>query len=166
MPRGRRNAAGSLRRMAYTTAEGRQQILDELARATDELGFAFASLGEAYEQLDEQTGDRLEEQLYRPVQGAYGRARRTHAEFAQRAGLEGRSFAPSPTGLPSGGARGFIDAAVEAIGAADSMLAELQDSMLPVEVGDPELRAGISDVREHASDISRRARELVRTLGR
>jgi hypothetical protein len=152
--------------MAYTTAEGRQQILDELARATDELGYAFAALGEAYEQVDEQTGDRLEEQLYRPVQGAYGRARRTYADFAQRTGMPSRTFEPQATGLPSGGPRSFIDAAVEAVGAADAILAELQDSMLPVEVGDPELRASLADVREHASDISRRARELVRTLGR
>jgi hypothetical protein len=152
--------------MAYTTAEGRQQILDELGRATDELGYALAALGEAYEQVDEQTGDRLEEQLYRPVQGAYGRARRTHAEFARRAGLAVREFEAQAPGVPSSGARGFIDAAVEAVGAADAVLAELQDSMLPVEVGDPELRAGLSDVREHTSAVSGRARELVRTLGR
>ena len=151
--------------MAYTTAEGRQEILDELAKATDELGFALGALGEAYEQVDEQTGDRLEEQLYRPVQGAYGRARRTHAEFAQRTEMPGTTFEPvSPRA--GAGARELIDDAVEAVGAADAILAELQDSMLPVEVGDPELRAGLSDVREHTSAVSSRARELVRTLGR
>jgi hypothetical protein len=151
--------------MAYTTAEGRQQILDELAKATDELGWALAALGDAYEQVDEQTGDRLEEQLYRPVQGAYGRARRTHAEFAQRTEMPGTTFEPgSPRA--GAGARELIDDAVEALGAADAILAELQDSMLPVEVGDTELRAGLSDVREHTSTVSGRARELVRTLGR
>jgi hypothetical protein len=152
--------------MAYTTAEGRQEILDELARATDEIGFALAALGAAYEQVDEQTGDRLEEALFRPVQGAWGRARRTYAAFAERAGMEGRSFEQPSAGLPSHGARGFIDEAVEAIGAADGILAELQDSMLPVEVGDPELRAGLADVREHLGTVSSGARELVRTLGR
>ena len=152
--------------MAYTTAEGRQEILDELARATDEIGFALAALGAAYEQLDERTGDRLEEELFRPVQGAWGRARRTHAAFAERAGLEGRSFEQPSPGLPSHGARGFIDEAVEAIGAADGILSELQDSMLPVEVGDPELRAGLADVRELLAAIGDRAHRLISTLGR
>jgi hypothetical protein len=38
--------------------------------------------------------------------------------------------------------------------------------MLPVEVGDPELRAGLADVRELVGNLRSRARELVRTLGR
>ena len=46
------------------------------------------------------------------------------------------------------------------------MLATLQDSMLPVEVGDPELRAGLSAVRESIGPLPGRARELLRTLGR
>ena len=46
------------------------------------------------------------------------------------------------------------------------MLGELQDSMLPIEVGDVELRAGLSEVRELIGGVRVRARELVRTLGR
>ena len=38
--------------------------------------------------------------------------------------------------------------------------------MLPVEVGDPELRAGLEEVRELLSALPGRARQLVRTLGR
>ncbi len=38
--------------------------------------------------------------------------------------------------------------------------------MLPVEVGDPELRAGLAEVRELVGHLRRDARELVRTLGR
>jgi hypothetical protein len=38
--------------------------------------------------------------------------------------------------------------------------------MMPVEVGDPELRAGLSEVRELLSDVRARAREFTRTLGR
>ena len=38
--------------------------------------------------------------------------------------------------------------------------------MLPVEVGDRELRAGIAEVRELLGGLRGRARELVRTLGR
>ena len=64
------------------------------------------------------------------------------------------------------GARGHIDHAVEAIRRADDLLGELQDSMLPVEIGDAEVRAGLSDVREQIGVVPGRARELVRTLGR
>jgi len=151
--------------MAYTNAEGRQELLDELAGATDALALALAALGEAYEQLDEQAGDRLEEVLFRPVQQAYGRAKRTHTEFGARHGLPERPFAPGNAGHASG-ARGHIDHAVEAIRRADDLLAELQDSMLPVEVGDAELRAGMSEVRRQLGDVTGQARQLVSRLGR
>ena len=86
--------------MAYTTAEARQQLLDDLAHAVDEIGVALAALGGAYELLDEHTADRLEEELFRPVQVAYGRAQRTHAGFAERHGLPGRAFEPSTAAAP------------------------------------------------------------------
>ena len=152
--------------MTYVSQEARQRLLDEVADAIDEIGQAIASLGAAYEQLDEHTADVLEEELFRPVQLAYGRARRTHAAFANRSKLPGREFAPASAGLPSQGVRGFIDAAVEAIEEADDLLVELQDSMMPVEVGDPELRAGLADVRERLGVLPDRARELLRRLGR
>ena len=38
--------------------------------------------------------------------------------------------------------------------------------MLPVEVGDPELRAGLSSAREALAAIPLGAREIVRTVGR
>jgi hypothetical protein len=152
--------------MAYATQEARQQLLDAVADATDELARALAALGAAYEQLDEHTADRLEEALFRPVQVAYGRAKRTHAGFAARHGLPGRAFAPASAGRASLGVRGHLDGAVEAVDAADDILAELQDSMRPVEVGDAELRAGLAEVRELLGHLHGRARELVRTLGR
>jgi hypothetical protein len=152
--------------MAQTTVEARQQLLDTLAEAIEEIGFALASLGAAYEQLDVTHADELEEELFRPVQLAYGRARRMHAQFADRHGLEGREFESSSPGLPSTGAKGFIDNAVVAVGKADHALAELQDSMLPVEVGDPELRAGLADLRGLVGNLAQRAREVVRTIGR
>ena len=152
--------------MAYAAADGRQQLLDTLADATDELGLALAALGEAYEQLDEFAGDALEEQLFRPVQLAYGRASRSHGQFAARHNMDGRTFDPQSAGLPSLGAKGFIDSAVEAIREADGTLSTLQDSLLPVEVGDAQLRAELSDLREIMGDLPHRARELVRTLGR
>ncbi len=152
--------------MTYTTADGRRQVLDALARAVEEIGVALAALGEAYELLDENTADRLEQELFRPVQSAYGRAQRTYTGFADRHELPHRAFAPAPPGAPSTGVRGFIEAALDATARADGELAALQDSMLPIEVGDAELRAGLQEVRELLGELRGRARELVRRLGR
>jgi hypothetical protein len=152
--------------MAYATAEARQDLLDAIAEATEHIGVALSAIGAAYEQLDEQSAERLEEELFRPVQLAYGRARRTHAGFAERHALPGRSFAPPPAGHPSQGVKGFLDAAVEATGAADVALSTLQDSMRPVEVGDPELRAGLAEVRELLGRLPGRARRFVSLFGR
>jgi hypothetical protein len=127
---------------------------------------ALAALGAAYEQLDEQSADRLEEELFRPVQTAYGRAQRTHTGFAERHGLSTRKFEPAAAGHPSQGVRGYLERAVEAVDEADILLAELQDSMRPVEVGDTELRSGLAQVRELVGDLRGRTREFVRTLGR
>lgn len=152
--------------MPYSTQEARQELLDEVAAATDDLGAAIAALGEAYEHLDEASADRLEAALFRPVQTAYGRAQRTHAGFAGRVGLPGRTFAQPAAGHPSQGAKGFIDAAVSATTRADDRLGELQDSLRPVDVGDAELRAGLSEVRRLIGDVPARARDLTRGLGR
>ena len=119
--------------MAYVTREAREQLLETVAEATDELGTAVAALGAAYEQLDEASGDRLEERLFRPVQHAYGRAQRTYAGFAERHGLEARAFTPQSGGLPSQGIHGFLERTLDAVEEADLILVELQDSMLPVE---------------------------------
>jgi hypothetical protein len=152
--------------MAYVTAQARQELLDTIAEAIDEIGVALAALGAAYEQLDENTADRLEEELFRPVQVAYGRAKRTHSGFAERYGLAGRTFEPAIPGSPSHGVKGFVEEAVDAVGRADHGLSELQDSMRPVDVGDAELRAGLADVREHLGGLRSRARQLVSILGR
>jgi hypothetical protein len=152
--------------MAYVTAEARQNLLDDLAMSIDELGVALAALGAAYEALDEQSGDRLEERLFRPVQSAYGRAQRTHSAFAERYGLPTRTFAPASAGLPSQGVKGFLEKASEAIAESDTLLVELQDSMAPVEVGDEQLRAGLSEVRALLSDLQDRAALFVSRFGR
>jgi hypothetical protein len=152
--------------MAYTTADARQGLLDTVAVAIEQLGLALAALGEAYEQLDEQSAERLESELFRPVQVAYGRAQRTYAGFAERHELPRRTFAPATPGAPSTGARGFIDSAVDAVASADHALSELQDSMAPVEVGDAELRDGLREVRELIGKLGAGARNFVRTLGR
>ena len=152
--------------VAYSTAEARQELLDDVAAATDDLGVALAALGEAYEHLDDTSGDRLEEALFRPVQVAYGRAKRTHAEFAQRVGIPGRTFVQPEPGHPSQGVKGFIDTAVSATTRADDRLGALQDSLRPVDVGDAELRAGLSEVRRLIDGVPARARDLTRVIGR
>ena len=152
--------------MAYASQQARQDLLASVAEAIDEMGRALAALGDAYDQLDERTADLLEEQLFRPLQAAYGRAQRTHAAFAARHDLEGRSFEPTGPGAPSRGVREFVETAADAVTEADDILAELQDSMLPVEVGDAELRAGLADVRERLGAIPDRAQQLLRTFGR
>jgi hypothetical protein len=152
--------------MPYATSEARRDLLDTLAEAADALGFALACLAEAYDKLDEHNGDRLEEELFHPVQVAYGRAKSTHTEFAGRHGLPARRFEQASAGVSPRGAPGFIDQAVEAVAEADRTLAELQDSMLPVEAGDAELRAGLTAVRERVRGVPGTARELLRTLGR
>jgi hypothetical protein len=152
--------------VAYSAGEARRQLLDDMATATDQLALSVAALTEAYEELDEQTADRLEAELFRPVQHAYGRLRRTHMEFAERYRLAGRTFEPSSGGMHSGDPRVYVDRAVEAIERADQILAELQDSMMPVEVGDRELRDGLSETREAIAELPARARRLMRAQGR
>jgi hypothetical protein len=152
--------------MTYDAAAARQNLLDTVAAAIDDLAVALAALGGAYDLLDERNADLLEEQLFRPVQTAYGRAQRTHAAFAERSGLAGRSFTPAVQGAPSHGPQGFVEAAVEATLDADQTLADLQDSMAPVEVGDPELRAGLAEVRTLIGPLEQRAGVFLSERGR
>ena len=152
--------------MAYTGAQGREQLLNTVAAAIEQIGLALACVGAAYERVDEQTAERLERELFLPVQRAYGRAQRTHSEFARRHGLAPRSFTAASAGAPSRSVRDLLDGASDAVSAADTTLATLQDSMLPVEVGDPELRSGLQEVRLLLGELRGRTRELMRTLGR
>jgi hypothetical protein len=152
--------------MAYTTQEGQQQVLDQIAEAVQEIGTALTALGEAHEQLDEQSAERLEGELFRPVQRAYALARRTGADFAGRSGLTLGELESQARGAPSRGAKGFVEDARDAVERADVTLAELQDSMLPVEVGDPQLRGGLSSVRELLGTVAPAARAMLRTFGR
>src|SRR5215210_8050853 len=130
--------------MTYVARNARQDLLDAVGEAIDELDMAVTALGAAHEQLDDASAERLEDELFRPVQLAYGRARRAHAGFAARHGLPGHDAGTASSGLPSQGARGFLARGVDATQEADSILSVLQDSMMPVEVGDPELRAGLA----------------------
>jgi hypothetical protein len=152
--------------MSYSEADARQQLLDALGEAIDQLARALAALGGAYELLDDQQAERLEEQLFLPVQRAYGRARRTYIEFASRYRLSEREFAMRSSGLPSTGVRGFIEDALAAVEKAELELVALQESDVAIDVGDAELRAGLSEVRRVLDGLSQHAREFLRSFGR
>ena len=145
-------------------AEARQELLDTVARAIDQIAVALAALGDAFELLDERAADVLEAQLFRPVQSAYGKAKRAHSEFAARNRMRQRRFDPRAPRVAT--ARESIERATEAAGEADGILADLQDSLLPVTVGDAELRAGLADVRRTLAELQQKANAFLRVLGR
>jgi hypothetical protein len=151
--------------VSYSTESGRQQILDEAAAAVEELGTALAVLADAYDHLDEHAADRVEESVFRPLQAAYGQLRRTHAEFAARYNLPARTFRPGNAGLPAD-VRVLLERIADATQAAEDGLAALQDSLLPVEVGDAELRAGLSRTRTLIASVPATCDDIVRTIGR
>jgi len=152
--------------MSYIAREARQELLETVARAAEDIGAALALVEAAYELLDEGSADRLEEQLFRPVQRAYGRARRTHSGFAERHGLDARALSPRQPTHAAAQPRELVEDAADAAVEAEDQLSELQDSMMPVEVGDPELRAGLAEVREALAVVQERADAFLRTLGR
>jgi hypothetical protein len=152
--------------MSYSTVEARKDLLAAIGDAIDDLARALAALGAAYELLDPFKAEELEVGLFGPVQVGYGRARRTAGGFAERYELPVRTFSKFAPRAPSGGLQGFLDDTVAAVTSADATIATLQDSMMPVEVGDETLRAGLAEVREIIADVPARARELSRTFGR
>jgi hypothetical protein len=149
-----------------TDAEVRAGVLETIAEAIDQLGAALAALGVAYELLDERSADRLEDELFGPVQKAYGRAKRTYADFAARYGLPAQTFTQPTSTSGSRDIRRFLDAAVEGVDEAEEILIHLQDSGQTVDYGDADLRAGLAGVRELVGTVRTSARQFVRTLGR
>jgi hypothetical protein len=100
------------------------------------------------------------------VQAAYGRARRARAEFAERYALRDGTLEPHPGAVGVHDPRTHIERALEAVQAADQGIADLQDSMLPVDVGDPQIRAGLSETRSLIAEVPAHARQILRILGR
>ena len=129
-----------------------------LGEAVEYLGEGIGSLGEAYEVLDDQTADTLEEKLFGPMQRGYGRAKKAYADFAGRHGLEGRTFDAPASPLMSGKAADLIASAGGSAEAADFTLAELQDDRAFLAVGDQELRTDVVSAREAIADVPRAAR--------
>ncbi|MGC9220589.1 MAG: hypothetical protein ACP5H2_04455 [Solirubrobacteraceae bacterium] len=151
--------------MTYTNAQGQTQILADASDASARLGVALAELAEAYEHLDEPMADRIEAELHRPLQAAYGRLKRTIREFAGRTGLVAPDGETTTRPAPQDPRLALQDAA-DAIQSADEILAALQDTLLPVEVGDAELRSGLTQTRSAITALPALCDGLVHTLGR
>jgi hypothetical protein len=152
--------------MAYTSESARRQLLDQLGHAIEQLAVALAALSEAYEAVDERTAAQLEEHLFLPVQAAYSQARRTRSGFAERHQLPAQALAATPGIAHSPDPRIHLERAVETVERVDHLIAEMQDSMLPVEVGDRELRDGLTAVRELIAGAPAQGRQLLRLIGR
>jgi hypothetical protein len=130
--------------VAYTNAEGRQQVLDDLASALDQVDLALDGVSGAYELLDDAAARRVEDQLFRPSQSASAQLRRTRSEFAARHDLSGDAGERQPPHAAPGNAGSMIQDAAAAATRADLILGGLQDSLLPIVVGDRELRRASS----------------------
>ncbi len=152
--------------MSFTNEEGRRQLLDDVKGAAEELALALACLSEAYEALDDDTADRMEAEMFRPVQAAYGRVRRARTEFAERYRISDGDLGGAPDSVGVQSVQRYIERAVEAAEAADQRIGDLQDSMLPVDVGDAEIRAGLAETRTLIADVPGTGRRILRTLGR
>jgi hypothetical protein len=152
--------------VSYSSEDARRQLVEDLGSAAAQLELALASLGEAYQEVDEATGERLETQLFRPVRSAYATARRTATGFAERHRLPAPEFDPAAAPAYSGDPRVHLQRALDATEGADRAIAEMQDSMLPVEVGDRELRDGLTRTRELISAVPGEGRQLLRMIGR
>ena len=122
--------------MSYTTADGRRQVLDALAAAADQLGNAVAYLG----------GPTNSSTTMPPSAWRSSCSARCSSRTAGRGACTAssrsattspaRSFEAQQPHMRANDARGLIDSAVEAVARADGGLGGLQDSMLPIEVGD------------------------------
>jgi predicted RNase H-like HicB family nuclease len=152
--------------MSYSSADARVSMLRDVVSAADALAAALANLGEAYELLDEDHADALEARVFRPVQAAYARVRHTHSVFAGKHGLPEHRFTAGSPGAQTPDPRVQLERAIASIELADGQIAELQDSMLPVEVGDTEFRAGLSETRSLIAAAPAEGRRLLRTVGR
>ncbi len=152
--------------MAVTRQEAVEQILEGLGTGIERTALALACLGAAYETLTTAPADRLEAELYGPVQRAYGRGMRAYSHYAKQNDVPARTFTLPDAGVASQGARAFIDRAVVATANADRALSDLQDTSIWIEFGDSELRAGLAAMRELLTPLPVSAREFVRTLGR
>jgi hypothetical protein len=149
-----------------STIEARTRIIEELGVATTQIGLSMAALAAAHELLDDASADRLDGELFRPLRRAYAQAKRARSGFGERHGLAAPEPEVESPGLPSQGVKSLVERAAVAAGEGSRLIAELQDSMLPIEAGDPELRAALAETRELVDGLALPAQSFLRTLGR
>lgn len=153
--------------MGISTEEAREEILGDLAAVIEKISLVVAGLTEAFELVSVQAQDRIEAELFKPAQKAFAAAQRAHGEYSERVGIPRRPFGmSSAAGLPSQGAKVFIEEAVVNAEHAGLLIGDLQGSRIFLEFGDPGLRAGLGEVRQSLEQIPGNAREFLRTLGR
>lgn len=152
--------------MPISTREARERIVSDLGGAAEQLALGVACLGEAYEQLSVMAADRMEAELYGPMQRAYGRTKRTRTQFAERVGIEVEDPSEPQPGRTSQGAKAFVERAAGAATQADGQIADLQDTGYAIDAGDAELRAGLVEIRDLLGPVPGAARTFLRTLGR
>ena len=152
--------------MTYDSTQARYELLETIAAAAAHVGTSLGWLTLAYERLDDATAETLEEALFGPVQKAYGRARRTHDAFAERFALEAGAITPAEPHAGSRPVRELITHAADEAAHADALLDALQDSMRPIEVGETELRTGLTEVRTALDGLPQAARGIISRLGR
>ena len=143
--------------MAFTTREAHEQIVAELGWAVGQIALASETLSDAYERLDVTTADRLEDELYRPLQRSFGRAKRTLVQFAGKVGIEPSEGEPDETNLGRLTVKQTIERAVALAADGGQRIAELQDSDMAIAAGDAELRAGLAETRRLLGELSSRA---------
>jgi len=152
--------------MSQLDSQARAELLGEVAAVIEALGRALALISEAYDHLDENAAAQLEGSLFKPVQRAYGRARRAAAEFAKRHGLAAPAPAEASVPLPSSAPRELIERALGELAAADEGIVAMQDRDLYVELSDQQLRLSLAEVRGALEAADRAGRALARTVGR
>jgi hypothetical protein len=152
--------------MAFTTREAQERIVDELGWAVGQIALASEVFSDAYERLDATTADRLEDELYRPLQRGFGRAKRTLVQFAGRVGLEPQEGEPGDANVARLTLKETIERAVALAADGAQRIAELQDSDMAIAAGDSELRSGLAETRRLLGELSTRAPAFLRTLGR
>ena len=152
--------------MAFTTREAHEQIVNELGWAVGQIALASECLSDAYEELDVTTADRLEEELYRPLQRAFGRAKRTLVDFAAQTGLEPSEGEPDSAGPPRLTVKQKIERALALAADGGQRIAELQDSDMAIASANAELRAGLAETRRLLAELCSRGPSFLRSFGR
>ena len=153
--------------MTYTSDEGRRELLGATAEAADTIGVALAALGAAYELVDDDTARSAGVGAVRAGAGGVRAGEAGHARVRGAARAAASAFAVADAGRAFGAARAATSSRRSRRSSTPTTSSpSCRTRCCPVEVGDPELRAALADVRTRLGEVPVRAAELLRTLGR